>query len=1149
MKDVHVALKRAHKKKCSICAASGASLACSFRGAACCRPMHFRCALTEGARLLNGYKVFCSKHSKHSKTSKEPPPTPDMYLDRTPVGEEYITPEFGCPFCTFDSYDVDRGALLTCSVCRMRSHSKCVLHAVEKDGPFAALSWNSAFFCKSCMLCPTCAKPVDSTVYSSDLANENEQCDSLKCHVCRHFATHISCIPPTANPERWRCDACRICRHCNLANIPIDKWNEHYEACPECAMEIRNAGVVCPVCNRVYREYENLPMIQCDYCDKWIHADTCGGMSMARFERIGKSKERYRCPICTSEKKKSGLSKRRPSASSDLLDLPTTMKERNNRFDLEAFLAQMSAQSEDGVVFNVVTKASHHAAEMATIGEQMGLGSDVCRQCGSRGDEHSLLYCTDCGECYHTYCRGALSQSPFLGKGKPLMNALLLKHDGGLRAGKLGVYAAAWRCVRCESFANLPVQSPDVDVPPKKMNGTVAKPQQPISTFEQPHVEELTSTDPDRPFVRKRKNGALSQPRALAMTRGDLPPIYEPVQWVDKRKCCLCSRAEAPTGREGRLLPWASSTVSDSSSIWVHASCAMLSKGVTLHRVLATQKVSLFGLRKNIVGQARRTSCAFCAESGASLRCSAPGCVAAYHFHCAKDVGVPCVLRSVPVHGKAPSGGRGTGKACKEEKIPTSVLQRFLVFCPKHVTEMKKAGDDHMAIKDVHLTFSMDTVIKVLDRQGFVPDGVPLRKKPLSADRMLSLRIGSLTVLRFGQLVPEVNDFIVKKSLVPLGYCAARMFWSILNPGYRCLYFFEVCGHAQSGPCFVIRCSDAPEWRIDSDCPDKAWSKVVKMVKSAREKAGMREQSHQGVRTSGLEAFGLLNCIPVVTHIESLPLASMFNGRYLHKRVVTHKNKEIIFYNSLSKRYSPIKTAMCRTGCSRTDGFLPNRCVSGIKQSGRNRIPTYWNMQTGAAFQLEVAREAIARKEQPHVESDQQAKMGYRNRTGKRNAKTRSTPHLPVATEHQGIAESSKQRTVVLRSDIDGWGVFATKDIPAGQMIIEYVGEIIRPSVSDLRESKYVDKGIGCYMFEIVPGEIVDATMCGNAARYINHSCAPNCYSKTIKIDQGRHVVVIIAKRRIQRGEELSYDYKFPLDDSDKVKCGCGTEQCKGFMN
>lgn len=92
-------------------------------------------------------------------------------------------------------------------------------------------------------------------------------------------------------------------------------------------------------------------------------------------------------------------------------------------------------------------------------------------------------------------------------------------------------------------------------------------------------------------------------------------------------------------------------------------------------------------------------------------------------------------------------------------------------------------------------------------------------------------------------------------------------------------------------------------------------------------------------------------------------------------------------------------------------------------------------------------------------------------------------------------------------------------------------------------------QGIGCYMFRIDDFDVVDATMHGNAARFINHSCEPNCYSRVINVEGQKHIV-IFALRKIYRGEELTYDYKFPIEDaSNKLSCNCGAKRCRRFLN
>ena len=137
------------------------------------------------------------------------------------------------------------------------------------------------------------------------------------------------------------------------------------------------------------------------------------------------------------------------------------------------------------------------------------------------------------------------------------------------------------------------------------------------------------------------------------------------------------------------------------------------------------------------------------------------------------------------------------------------------------------------------------------------------------------------------------------------------------------------------------------------------------------------------------------------------------------------------------------------------------------------------------------------------------------------------------------------------RSPIHAWGVTADEEISAGTMIVEYRGEIIGNAMTEKREKEYERAKIGSdYMFRIDKTTVCDATKQGNVARFINHSCSPNCYTKIIT-SEGSKRIVIYAKNDIAVGEELCYDYKFPLepDESKRIPCHCGARDCRGFMN
>ncbi|KAK6640665.1 hypothetical protein RUM44_012362 [Polyplax serrata] len=141
-----------------------------------------------------------------------------------------------------------------------------------------------------------------------------------------------------------------------------------------------------------------------------------------------------------------------------------------------------------------------------------------------------------------------------------------------------------------------------------------------------------------------------------------------------------------------------------------------------------------------------------------------------------------------------------------------------------------------------------------------------------------------------------------------------------------------------------------------------------------------------------------------------------------------------------------------------------------------------------------------------------------------------------------------KKQLKFSKSDIHDWGLFAMEPIAADEMVIEYVGQMVRPFLADFREKEYEKRGIGSsYLFRIDLETIIDATKCGNLARFINHSCNPNCYAKIITIE-GQKKIVIYSKKDIKVDEEITYDYKFPIEE-EKIPCLCGAAQCKGYLN
>jgi SET domain-containing protein len=117
------------------------------------------------------------------------------------------------------------------------------------------------------------------------------------------------------------------------------------------------------------------------------------------------------------------------------------------------------------------------------------------------------------------------------------------------------------------------------------------------------------------------------------------------------------------------------------------------------------------------------------------------------------------------------------------------------------------------------------------------------------------------------------------------------------------------------------------------------------------------------------------------------------------------------------------------------------------------------------------------------------------------------------------------------RSRIQGWGVYATRPIPKNKRIIDYAGEKISSRESLRRERRYLKQGhIWC--FALTRRTVIDAGVGGNIARFINHSCRPNCY---VDIKDG--VIWIRAARNIRKGEELTYHYN--TNGEGMIPCRC----------
>lgn len=135
----------------------------------------------------------------------------------------------------------------------------------------------------------------------------------------------------------------------------------------------------------------------------------------------------------------------------------------------------------------------------------------------------------------------------------------------------------------------------------------------------------------------------------------------------------------------------------------------------------------------------------------------------------------------------------------------------------------------------------------------------------------------------------------------------------------------------------------------------------------------------------------------------------------------------------------------------------------------------------------------------------------------------------------------------VRTSHIHGTGIFAATRILRGTRITQYIGEKVSKEEGTRREElqcKTAKEGAATvFVFELDDKWDIDGKVPENTARFINHSCMPNC---EVLFENGE--IWIVAQQDISTGEELSYDYGFDLENFEKYPCKCGKPNCVGYM-
>jgi len=179
------------------------------------------------------------------------------------------------------------------------------------------------------------------------------------------------------------------------------------------------------------------------------------------------------------------------------------------------------------------------------------------------------------------------------------------------------------------------------------------------------------------------------------------------------------------------------------------------------------------------------------------------------------------------------------------------------------------------------------------------------------------------------------------------------------------------------------------------------------------------------------------------------------------------------------------------------------------------------------------------------------AKDAGAKKTMARTAAKTTTAKTASKTAAGAAGKAGGRLFEVRRSGVHGRGVYAIAPIAKGTTIVEYKGRMITWKQAERLHPHNPKDPDHTFFFQIDEQHVIDAAVGGNAARWINHACHPNCESD---IDEENYRVFIKALRRIAPGEELFYDYGLSIDEryTPKVKkqfaCRCGARDCRGTM-
>lgn len=571
--------------------------------------------------------------------------------------------------------------------------------------------------------------------------------------------------------------------------------------------------------------------------------------------------------------------------------------------------------------------------------------------------------------------------------------------------------------------------------------------------------------------------------------------------------CCLC-KLKGERKFSGRLIPfW--------KDMFVHVNCVIFTNETLENSEGAVYNFFIAYKR------AKSIKCALCQCTGASIYCTSKKCHLNYHFSC----------------------------ALKSQMCFTIDKKNLCKSCSVSLAYTSGMPAELMGKRRIYIVKNKAPISKISETSLINIE----RWKPFYYECFN--RIGNLTVLKLNDKLETMLKKVDVNNIVSNdGYCAIRIFWDIFRDNNtipnlggvnKAYYIFnsvksEINVTILAKPALWVindKISSFNKFRKTEEVPmncetDKAgvkilsiydvWSTWLYNIKQQIPKFSLENLSFSIKELCGLSKHPIKYWINVDEESFDIAISAIYQKRSQNYKRGMGMVKREFHTEADESTFSEIYKINAEANWNSSMTMV------------YNRFPTqkfsYSNIKCG--------------NDDAKLKKIKQKCMEYESKNIKTNVKDAD---LPIAMKYRSYKSMAK-KVEVAPSRIHKNGLFATGNFVPGEIVIEYVGELIRDKVADKREKEYEQKGLGdCYMFRIDKDMIIDATKFGSKARYLNHSCQPNCSAKINNIHGNKHIL-IYANRVIMAGEELTYDYQFDIEEQ-KIQCRCGAPNCQGRLN